>query len=82
MTVNFSSASNIVSPHKPQFPTNPWIVASDGPETGGITGTLGEFDKPLPGACEERPKMTVPVTGEEIYISEWLKEQPGICYMA
>ncbi len=69
-----------------RFPTSPWIVASDDPKDGGITGTLGKHDKPIPGACEERPTMIDPKTGELVYVDVYLKEQhkgkPWICYMA
>ncbi len=48
----------------------PFMVTSDGPETGGISGTLGKNDKPLLGACEERPSTIDPQTGERIYIDQ------------
>ena len=83
MTVNFSAASNIVNPNPIKFPEHPWIVASDDPRNGGITGNIGKFDKPITGACEERPTMTDPVTGEKVYVDVWNRENtPNICYMA
>ena len=85
-TTALVGTNSIVSTKPINFPTNPWIIASDDPRNGGITGTLGKEDKPIPGACEERPKMIDPKTGEWVYVDVYLKEQqqdkPGICYMA
>lgn len=85
--------NNIVG--KPiEFPKNPLIIASDAPSTGGISGTLGKFDKPHPGALEERPKVYDPQKGDWVYADEllqnvpWIKSgamfnaKPHICYTA
>lgn len=80
------STTAITSTKPIMFPKSPWIIASDGPETGGISGTLGKFDKPNPWVCEERPKMIDPETGEWVYVDvynkEHQKDKPWICYTA
>lgn len=85
-TTALAGTTSIVNPNPMRFPTSPWIVASDGPETGGISGTLGRHDKPIIGACEERPTMIDPETGELVYVDVYRKEhqqdRPWICYMA
>ena len=68
-----------------EFPRNQ-IPPCDGTEDGGYTGTLSNFDVPIWGACEERPTMTDPETGERVYIDVYDKEhtqdKPWICYNA
>ena len=85
-TTALAGTNSIVNPNPMKFPTHPWIIASDDPRNGGISGTLGKFDKPNPWACEERPKMIDPETGEWVYVDVYKKEHqqdnPVICYMA
>ncbi len=85
-TTALAGTTSIVSTKPIKFPTNPWIIASDDPQNGGISGTLGKFDKPNPWACEERPTMIDPKTGELVYVDVYMKEhqqdKPWICYMA
>jgi hypothetical protein len=69
MTVNFAGMNSIVAPHKPSIPP-----LSD----GGIIES--KEDKPIPGACEERPTTIDPRTGERIYLDQLIK--PGVCYLA
>lgn len=59
-------------------------VGCDLPEDGGISGTLGKFNKPMPGACEERPTTYDWKTGQNVYLDEYLKNlnNPHVCYMA
>lgn len=51
------------------------IGACDSPEDGGIGGNLGREDKPIIGACEERPTMIDPETGEIVYVDVYRQEQ-------
>jgi hypothetical protein len=71
---------NIVG-NQPSLPRNPWIHVCDDPRNGGITGNIGQ-NIPKPWVLEERPTMTNPITGERVYIDEFMKNRPEICYMA
>ena len=71
----------IVNPKKDDSSENTSIwnfkkpsLGCDLPENGGITGNLGKDDKPIPGACEERPVIIDPKTGEKVYLDEYMKE--------
>ena len=50
-------------------------VGCDLPQNGGISGNLGRHNKPIPGACEERPAMYDPKTGEMVYVDEYYKQR-------
>lgn len=76
------STTALVSTKPITFPKLPCVIASDGPETGGISGTLEKFDKPKLWVCEERPKMIDPETGEWVYVDVYQKDKPWICYTA
>ena len=60
--------------NKPSFPNlRPWVVASDGPETGGISGNI-KPRQPDPFVKEERPTTIDIKTGELVYLDEYLKD--------
>ncbi len=71
---------NIVG-NPPSLPNRPWIHVCDDPRNGGITGNKRQ-DKPNPWVLEERPTMTDPKTGDRVYIDDYMKNKPTICYMA
>jgi len=74
------SAASIVSPNRDYSFIRG--IGCDTPETGGISGDLGRYDKPIPNACEERPAQTDLRTGEKVYVDKLLENNPSICYMA
>ena len=57
----------------PYYPGN--VYGCDLPQNGGISGNLGRNNKPIPGACEERPAKYDPKTGEMVYVDQWLLQQ-------
>lgn len=85
-TTALARTNSIVNTNPMKFPNIPWVVVSDDPRNGGISGTLGKFDKPHPWACEERPTMIDPETGELVYVDvyemEHQQDKPWICYTA
>lgn len=53
----------------------------DLPEDGGISGTLGKFNKPIPGAMEERNKTFDFKAGEWVYTDQ-LPKDSNVCWLA
>lgn len=63
--------AGIVSNQPYRYPT----IGCDLPQDGGISGTLGTHNRPIPGACEERPAVFDPKTGEMVYVDEYYRQQ-------
>ncbi len=71
MNINSIAGNNMYLPIGGILPQ----IGCDLPQDGGITGNYGLRNKPIPGAMEERPVMTDPITGEKIYEDQWLLQQ-------
>ena len=65
------NVNGFVSTQPYPYPT----IGCDLPQNGGISGNLGKHNKPIPEACEERPAMYDPKTGEKVYVDEYYKTQ-------
>ena len=70
---------NIVGNNQPY--RLPFLYTCDGPGTGGIGGNFWQ-NRPNPFIMEERPSMVDPFTGQRVYVDEYMKNRPNICYMA
>ena len=69
--------SSFASSQPYNYPT----IGCDLPQNGGIGGNLGKPDKPIPGACEERPRMIDPKTGELVYVDVYEKQhRPNVVF--